>query len=111
MKKIGASIIAVILTFATVASAQQRGDTVYTCHYHRTGFMWTSGSYEGCRAVVLERLGSQYRIEYTGGFCVDYNEGHRRVVSSGEIFLPYQVKTGSWGPNICDKKYINNARN
>ena len=77
--------------------AESVGDTVYTCHYHRDGWMWTSGSYTGCEAIVTEKIGSRkFRIEYIRR-CENFSEGQSKITSSNALFPPAAIKDNGWG--------------
>ena len=104
MKKIFFAIIA-FASLLTFVYAYDRGDTVYTCHYHQDGWMWTSGSYTACEYVILEEIGnSRYRIEALDQ-CEGHYEGDTRIVSSNSLFSSSAIKFSKWG-NKCKADYI-----
>lgn len=91
---------------ATESFALSRGDMVYTCHY-RPGFMWTSAGrvYDACEYVILEKVGSRYRVELLDNSCQGNNRGDVRLVSGSSLFTSDAIKYSSWG-NKCKASYI-----
>lgn len=84
-----------VLALAQPTFALDRGDVVYTCYKH-TGFMF-SKYYEGCRAVIIENFGGgQFRIEYSGANCVDWQDGQTQIVEQGKLFLPSDVNASGY---------------
>lgn len=75
-------------------SAYAVGDTVFTCKYHQDGFMWTSGSYTGCKAIVTQVLGSSFRIEYTQDCDGNYRNQPRILDASYLVPWSGVEKTG-----------------
>ena len=82
----------------------ERGDTVYTCHWNQDGFMWLGGRYHACTHIVLEKIGSRYRIESLNS-CQGYSSGERRLVSGNSLFSSSSIKFSKWG-NQCKSEDI-----
>lgn len=73
LRKALATLATITLTLApSVAQALQRGDTGYICYTRHSGFLWARQEHS-CQFVVLEVLGSRYRVEF-----LEHCPAHRR---------------------------------
>ncbi len=86
------------------ANAFERGDTVYTCHWNQDGFMWLGGRYHACTHIILEKIGSRYRIESLSN-CQGYSSGETKLIEENSLFESSAIDFSDWG-NQCKSEYI-----
>ena len=95
------TLVGMLFVFSVTSYAESRGDTVYTCHWHRDGWMWTSGSYTACTYIVLEEVGSNnYRIEALDS-CEGHYKGDTQITEGKYLFSASSIKFSRWG-NKCN---------
>lgn len=66
--------------------------------------MWLGGRYHACTHMILEKIGSRYRIESLGS-CQGYYSGDTRLISGNSLFSSSAIKFSNWG-NQCKSEYI-----
>lgn len=105
MKKLLIGLI-VLSSVVTFSYAYEKGDTVYTCHWEQDGFMWLGGHEYGCPYVILEKLGSRYRVEALESYCdTGYNEGDTRIIDSTYLFSQDAVQDNGHWHKECKEEY------
>lgn len=105
MKKMlfGLVTLSAIITFAF---AYSKGDTVYTCHWEQDGWMWLGGHEYACPYIVLEKLGSRYRVEALEDYCdTGVSEGDVKIMDSGYLFSPDAVEDNGHWHKECKAEY------
>lgn len=103
MKKL-VFVLGVMTLLSTSSFSYDRGDTVYTCHWNQDGFLWLGGRYHACEHMILEKIGSRYRIESLES-CQGYYSGEKNLISSDSLFSSSAIKYSKWG-NTCKSDYI-----